>query len=238
MDLDIQELTQNNLSGKLFIVSTPIGNWDDITFRALKTLKDVDIIICEEIKIGKRFLSHFQIEKKIFPINEHNEKSESYKFIHDLKNGKNIALISDCGTPLISDPGIFFVKLAIQNHIKIIPIPGTSSLLAALITSGFDLSKFLFYGFLSPKKEERFLELKKLKNESNTIVIFETPYRLIQLLESVKKVFENTRKISVAYNLTMSDEKIVRGFTNDVLKFFIAEKIKKGEFIIVIENRK
>ena len=139
-------------NGTLYLVSTPIGNYDDITLRALNVLKEVDLIVCEERKEGNRLLAHYGIQKSIAQINEHNESAASSIELEDLQNGKNVALISDCGTPLFSDPGTILVKKAIQSKIKIVAVPGSSSLLPALITSGFDMKQFLFYGFLSPKK--------------------------------------------------------------------------------------
>ena len=139
----------------LFIVSTPIGNYEDITLRALRVLKEVDFIICEEFREARRLLSRYKIEKDLVELNEHNENEASDEILLKLIEGKSAALISDCGTPLFSDPGHLLVDLAIQNKIDVVPVPGVSSLLTALIGSGMDFEKFYYYGWLSPKKDTR-----------------------------------------------------------------------------------
>ncbi|MFN3135871.1 MAG: 16S rRNA (cytidine(1402)-2'-O)-methyltransferase [Candidatus Kryptonium sp.] len=222
------------LKGTLYLVATPIGNPDDITLRALKILKEVDIILCEELKEGKRILSNYQIEpKELDTLNEHNESSKIEKIISDLNSGKSIALISDAGTPVFSDPGSLLVKRAIKEGIKIVPIPGASALLLALIVSGFNIEKFVYYGWLSQKRSKRREELRRLKGEQRTIVIFETPYRIIPVLEDIGLVLGVDRKICVAYNLTMPDEEIIRGNVIEVINY-LSENKKKGECVIVI----
>jgi 16S rRNA (cytidine1402-2'-O)-methyltransferase len=220
--------------GILYLVATPIGNPDDITFRALKVLKEADLIVCEELKEGKKILSTYQIEpKEIDTLNEHNESLKVEKIINDLKSGKNVALISDAGTPVFSDPGSLLVKQAIKEGIKIVPVPGASALLLALIVSGFNIEKFVYYGWLSQKRQRRREELKRLKGEQRTVVIFETPYRIIPVLEDIGAVLGVDRKVCVAFNLTMPDEEIVRGNVIEVMNYFV-EKKKKGECVIVI----
>ena len=220
--------------GTLYLVATPIGNPDDITLRALKVLKEVDIILCEELKEGKRILSNYQIEpKELDTLNEHNENSKIEKIISDLNSGKNIALISDAGTPVFSDPGSLLVKRAIKEGIKIVPIPGASALLLALIVSGFNIEKFVYYGWLSQKRAKRREELRRLRGEQRTVVIFETPYRVIPVLEDIGMVLGVDRKICVAYNLTMPDEEIIRGNVIEVINY-LSENKKKGECVIVI----
>jgi 16S rRNA (cytidine1402-2'-O)-methyltransferase len=220
--------------GTLYLVATPIGNPDDITFRALKVLKEADLIVCEELKEGKKILSTYQIEpKEIDTLNEHNESLKVEKIINDLKSGKNVALISDAGTPVFSDPGSLLVKQAIKEGIKIVPVPGASALLLALIVSGFNIEKFVYYGWLSQKRQRRREELRRLKGEQRTVVIFETPYRIIPVLEDIGAVLGVDRKVCVAFNLTMPDEEIVRGNVIEVMNYF-GEKKKKGECVIVI----
>jgi 16S rRNA (cytidine1402-2'-O)-methyltransferase len=220
--------------GILYLVATPIGNPDDITFRALKVLKEADLIVCEELKEGKKILSTYQIEpKEIDTLNEHNESLKVEKIINDLKSGKNVALISDAGTPVFSDPGSLLVKQAIKEGIKIVPVPGASALLLALIVSGFNIEKFVYYGWLSQKRQRRREELRRLKGEQRTVVIFETPYRIIPVLEDIGAVLGVDRKVCVAFNLTMPDEEIVRGNVIEVMNYFV-EKKKKGECVIVI----
>ncbi|CUU07112.1 16S rRNA (cytidine1402-2'-O)-methyltransferase [Candidatus Thermokryptus mobilis] len=220
--------------GTLYLVATPIGNPDDITFRALKVLKEADLIVCEELKEGRKILSTYQIEpKEIDTLNEHNESLKVEKIINDLKSGKNVALISDAGTPVFSDPGSLLVKQAIKEGIKIVPVPGASALLLALIVSGFNIEKFVYYGWLSQKRQRRREELRRLKGEQRTVVIFETPYRIIPVLEDIGAVLGVDRKICVAFNLTMPDEEIVRGNVIEVVNYFVGKK-KKGECVIVI----
>jgi len=222
------------LTGTLYLVATPIGNPDDITLRALKILKEVDVILCEELKEGKRILSNYQIEpKELDTLNEHNESLKVDKIINDLKSGKNVALISDAGTPVFSDPGSLLVKRAIKEGIKIVPVPGASALLLALIVSGFNIEKFVYYGWLSQKRNKRREELKRLKGEQRTVVIFETPYRIVPVLEDIGAVLGVDRKVCVAFNLTMPDEEIIRGNVIEVMNYF-TEKKKKGECVIVI----
>ncbi len=226
---------KNNTTGILYLVSTPIGNYDDITFRALKILQRVDIVVCEERKEGLKMLAHYKIEKSVECLNEHNESLVANALVTELRNGKNIALISDCGTPVFSDPGFILVRKAIASHITIVPVPGASSLLPAIIASGFDIKQFLFYGFLSPKRNRRIEELKKLRAEKNTFILMDAPYRLLQVLRDIADIFGATRKLSIAFNLTMDDEKIVRGYANELRNHFERENAK-GEFVIVVEQ--
>ncbi|MCX7798698.1 MAG: 16S rRNA (cytidine(1402)-2'-O)-methyltransferase [Melioribacter sp.] len=220
----------------LYIVSTPIGNYEDITLRALKVLKEVDFIICEEFKEAKRLLSHYNINKELFALNEHNEKDVSVELLQKIKEGKKVALISDCGTPLFSDPGYLLVQLCIESKIEIIPVPGANSLLPALVGSGFKLNKFYYAGWLSQKKELRKKELYQLKSIKELIVLMETPYRLKLILNDIVNVFGEKIKIALAFNLTLPTEKFFRGNASDILKVVEKENLK-GEFVIIIDNR-
>ena len=179
------------MKNKLYIVSTPIGNYEDITLRALRILRKVDFIICEEFKPARRLLSSYEIKKELISLNEHNEEESSSEVISEILNGKTAALISDAGTPLFSDPGSYLVEQCISQKIEIIPVPGASSLLSALVGSGISFDKFYYYGWLSPKKEIRQIQLQKLKSVNELIVVMETPYRLIPLLLDVEKTFED-----------------------------------------------
>ena len=223
-------------SNKLFIVATPIGNYDDISLRALNVLKEVDFIICEEFKEAKRLLSHFQINKELVTLNEHNEKESSQETFNVIKNGKSAALISDCGTPLFSDPGTSLVQLCIDAKIDVVPIPGASSLLPALVGSGFELGKFYYAGWFSPKSDIRKKELLRLKAIKELIVLMETPYRLSAILADVSKIFGAATQICVAFNLTLPTERFYRGKVEEVLKT-VQEKKLKGEFVLLINNR-
>jgi len=220
----------------LYLVSTPIGNYDDITLRALNVLKSVDFIICEEFKEARRLLAHYQIEKELFSVNEHNEKETAHEIIDELKKGKSAALISDCGTPLFSDPGHLLVDLCLANKIEVVPVPGVSSLMPALTASGFDIEKFYYYGWLSPKKDIRRKELLKLKTAKELIVLLDTPYRLKALLSDITKILGPNKPVVLAYQITMQTEKFYRGSAAQVLA--IAEKQNlKGEFVLLVDNR-
>ena len=224
------------MSGKLYLVSTPIGNYEDITFRAIRILKEVDFIICEEFKEARRLLSYLEIEKELMSLNEHNEDEIVNDIILKLSGGKFAALISDCGTPLFSDPGHLLVELCIAQNINITPIPGANSLLPALTGSGLDFEKFYYYGWLSPKKDERRKELLRLRGIKETIIILDTPYRLKRLLLDIVKMIGKNKRVSVAFELTMKDERFYRGTAEEILN--IAEqKNLKGEFVLVLDNR-
>lgn len=223
-------------SGKLFLVSTPIGNYDDITLRALKILQEVDYIICEEYKIAKRLLSYYKIEKELLQVNEHNEKENSNEIINLLKNGRNLALISDCGTPLFSDPGNYLVTLALNNNIRVIPIPGANSVIQALSGAGFKINKFYFFGWLSAKNEMRKNELKKISKIKDVIVLMETPYRLQKLLLEISQNFNPNTYVVLAYELTKENEFYFRGTIKEIYKI-ATEKNLKGEFVLIIDNR-
>jgi len=221
----------------LYLVSTPIGNYEDITLRALNILKESDIVICEEYKEARRLLSKYKLQKELISLNEHNEKESSLEVIKLIKEGKNISLISDCGTPLFSDPGHILVNMAINANITISPVPGPSSLLPALIGSNFDIEKFHYYGWLSPKKEIRKKELLNLKNQKDLLVIMETPYRLKQLLTDISKIFGSKTSIVLAYKLTQPEEIFYRGEIGNILKTVIDLKLK-GEFVLLVNNRR
>ena len=221
---------------RLFLVSTPIGNYDDITIRALDTLKRADFIICEEYKEARRLLSHYKINKELIALNEHNEKDIVNEIFLKILEGKNAALISDCGTPVFSDPGQLLVEVCISQKVEIVPVPGANSLIPALIGSGFNIDKFYYAGWLSPKKDMRRKQLLDLKRMKELIVLLDTPYRLKTLLNDVVKIFGKNVQVVLAYQLTMKDEKYYRGNAEKVLG--IAEKQNlKGEFVLMVNNR-
>ena len=224
------------MNSKLYIVSTPIGNYEDITLRALDTLKQVDFIICEEFKEARRLLSHFKIEKELFSLNEHNQDESSRDLFQKLSSGKSAAIISDCGTPLFSDPGYHLVQMCINAKIDIVPIPGASSLMPALVGSGFSIDKFYYAGWLSPKSEIRKKELLRLKSFKELIVLLETPYRLKAILADVTKIFGASAQIAVAFDLTLPTEIFFRGNVSDILKVVESNNLK-GEFVLMINNK-
>ncbi|MEW6196841.1 MAG: 16S rRNA (cytidine(1402)-2'-O)-methyltransferase [Bacteroidota bacterium] len=224
------------MNAKLFIVSTPIGNHDDITLRAINTLKEVDFIICEEFKEARRLLSHLQIEKELVSLNEHNEEEASQEIFQKIKNGKSAALISDCGTPLFSDPGTLLVQMCINAKIEIVTVPGASSIMTALVGCGFKLDKFYYAGWLSPKSDLRRKELLKLKSIKELIILMETPYRLKAILTDISKIFSTKIEMVIAFNLTLPTEQFYRGQLSEILNIAETKKLK-GEFVLLLNNR-
>jgi len=224
------------MKGKLYLVSTPIGNYEDITLRALRILKEADFIICEEFKEARRFLSQQHIDKELFALNEHNENEAANDLLLKILEGKTAALISDAGTPLFSDPGHLLVELCISQKIDVIPVPGANSLLPALICSGLDFEKFYYYGWLSPKKDERRKELLKLKRIREVIVLLDTPYRLKSLLADIVKILGKNIRTVLTFDLTMKTEKFYRGTAEEVLKIAEQKNIK-GEFVLILDNK-
>jgi 16S rRNA (cytidine1402-2'-O)-methyltransferase len=224
------------MTGTLYLVATPIGNFDDITIRALTVLRTVDVVVYEERREGERLMRHFGIEKPVETLNEHNEAAATHVILQLLMSGKSVALVSDCGTPVFSDPGQLLVRRAIDQNLKIVPIPGASSLMPALTVSGFSIDQFLFYGWLSPKKERRRSELRQLLQERRAIVLMDTPYRLVPLLADLAEAFGDSRRLCIAFDLTLPQEQMFYGTAVQLHRKF-SGKTTKGEFVIVIEGR-
>ena len=222
------------MSGKLYIVATPIGNLEDITLRAINILKEVDIIAAEDTRHTLKLLNHLEISKPLISYHRHNEGVQTEKLINKLLDGNNLALVSDAGTPAISDPGEEIVKEAIKNNIEVIPIPGACAAITALVGSGLDTKKFTFMGFLSLNKKLRKENLEYIKNSKDTLIIYEAPHKLISTLEDLKEVIAD-RQVVLARELTKIHEEFVRGNIDDIL-----EKINnpKGECILLIEGTK
>jgi 16S rRNA (cytidine1402-2'-O)-methyltransferase len=220
----------------LSIVSTPIGNPDDITMRAMRVLREASAIICEERRHGSRLLKSLQIENTLVELNEHTERECVPELIARLKKGEHLALISDHGTPLIADPGSRLVERAIAANVAIVPVPGTSSMLAALVVSGLPLERFRFVGMLPVRTELRRTELRRLREERETWVVLEAPYRLPVLLADLLDILGGARRVVVACELTTPQENIVRGTLDLVVKYF-SEHPFKGEFVIVVAGK-
>jgi 16S rRNA (cytidine1402-2'-O)-methyltransferase len=225
------------MSGILYLVSTPMGNPDDITLSALKVFKSVDILVCEEWKNGKALQRNYDFECELMRLNEHDRDESTPELLDLLKQGKTIALTSDCGTPVFSDPGFDLVKLCHRSDIQVTHISGASSLISALVLSGFSLERFFYMGWLPRKREERDKSLSRLQNEKHTAVIMETPYRLVQLLESIKLSLGKDRVVSVCCNLSTENEFIKRGKIGPVISFF-KEKNEKHEFVVLVGGLK
>ena len=223
--------------GILYVVGTPIGNLDDITKRALDILNSVDIIACEDTRTSSVLLKHFGINKKTVSYHKFNEKGKSNSLINDLKNGMNIALISDAGCPCISDPGSILVNEAIRNNIEVISVPGASAVVTSLMCSGMDTSTFTFYGFLDRENKKIVDSLEKIKTDSsNVAIIYESPKRIIKLLEKVNEVLNNPI-ICLCNDLTKKFEKKYYGKVSDVLKDLNNNPKKElGEYVLLIEK--
>jgi len=228
----------NDEKGKLIIVTTPIGDFSDITINALNALTTCDYIICEEFREAKRLLKFFGIEKELYFLNEHNQSDPNDKYINDIMSGKKLSLISDCGTPGFADPGIYLINDVIKFNLKVEFIHGSNSVLSAVTISGFDISRFYFAGFLSPKKELRRKELLSLKNFEFPFILMDTPYRLKNLLEDLVSNFPD-RNISLAMNLCTFSENTLYGKPAELLakieNMFHKEKIT-AEFVVVINS--
>jgi 16S rRNA (cytidine1402-2'-O)-methyltransferase len=224
------------MAGKLWIVSIPIGDMRDITLRAIEILRDCDFILCEDMKPAGRFLHELSLSKQLIPLNEHTESSATDEALELLRSGKNLALISDAGTPLIADPGQKLVRIAIEEGIAVSPVPGASSILAALVVSGFRSDKFFFAGFLPRDKTERKQAARKLAERSETVVLLEAPYRLAQLLDDLLAGFGPNRNACVAMELSMPMERVIRGTLLSLCDSFAAHPFK-GEFVVVLEGR-
>jgi 16S rRNA (cytidine1402-2'-O)-methyltransferase len=216
---------------KLYVVATPIGNLEDITLRAIETLKNVDFIICEDTRVTKFLLNHFGIDKPLIVANAFNESKSIEKIIDKIKSGENAALVSDAGTPSISDPGTRIVNAAIKNEIEIVGIPGANAAILALSISGLPTDAFVFEGFL-PQKKGRQKKLQQLSEEERTIVLYESTYRIKKLLEEINQ-YMPSRKIVVARELTKKFEETWRGSANEILND-IENKNIKGEFVVLI----
>lgn len=219
----------------LYLIPTPIGNLDDITLRAINILKKVDVLFCEDTRITGMLLSKLEIKKKLISCNNINEEVVRNKVIEFLNDGQEVGLVTDRGTPIISDPGYKTVQAVIEHGYNVIGLPGPTALIPALITSGIEPSPFLFYGFLNSKTSKMEKELKSLKNLKYTLIFYESPHRIIDMLTTLKKVFGD-RQISVNREISKLYEEIYRGSVSTVIEELGTEI--KGEFVIVVEGNK
>lgn len=224
------------MTGVLYIVATPIGNLDDISLRAIEILKQVDVIAAEDTRHSIRLLNHLGIRNKLMSLHEHNERDRIDGIIADLRQGNNVALISDAGTPLISDPGYPLVKAVQDAGLRVSPIPGASSIIAALSAAGMPTDPFTFYGFLSQKNSERLSKLSALKQQQGTLIFLESTHRIERLLEQLSDLFGDNR-IVVAKELTKTFERFLSGTPSEILSVMQQEPaLTKGEFVVLIDN--
>ena len=221
---------------KLYIVPTPIGNLKDITLRAIEVLKDVDLILAEDTRTSGKLLKHFEISTQMQSHHMHNEHKTVEEIIQKLKNGISIALISDAGTPAISDPGFLLTRACIENNIEVDCLPGATAFVPALVNSGLPNDKFVFEGFL-PVKKGRQTRLKLLAEETRTIIFYESPHKLIKTLTNFCEYFGEDRKVSVSRELTKLYEETIRGTAKEVLEHY-TNKPPKGEIVIVVTGKK
>lgn len=238
MDLNTETVIKGSTFGRLSLVTTPIGDFHDITVRALRTLEETPYLVCEDTKETSKLLRFFNIKKELYLLNEHNEDEAVGECIKQLLNGVNVALVSDCGTPAFADPGLKLVNECIAYNIEIDFIHGANSVLSALTVSGFDISRFYFYGFLSPKKEIRVKELKSISSLPHPVILMDTPYRLKNLVTDLITVAPD-RRIFLAMDLSTANEKQIRGIPSDVLNSLeeiFGEDKPKAEFIIVVDK--
>ncbi len=221
---------------KLYLVPTPIGNLEDMTFRAVKVLQNVDVILAEDTRTSGKLLKHFEITTPMQSHHMHNEHKMVDRIVERLKNGETIALISDAGTPAISDPGFLLTRACIQNGIEIECLPGATAFVPALVNSGLPNDKFVFEGFLPIKKGRQTL-LLKLAEETRTMIFYESPHKLLKTLHLFAEYFGEERNISVSRELTKLYEETVRGSIKEVIAIF-ENKAPRGEFVIVLEGKK
>ncbi|CEO13256.1 tetrapyrrole methylase [[Clostridium] sordellii] len=224
------------MSGKLYVCGTPIGNLEDITYRTLKVLNEVDLIAAEDTRHSIKLLNHFEISKPLTSYHEHNKENKGGYLINKLLSGENIALISDAGMPGISDPGEEIIKQAIENDIEVIVLPGPTASITALIGSGLETGKFVFEGFLDRDKKRRREELELIKHEKRTIIFYESPHRLKDTLKDMLKILGN-RKIAVNRELTKKYQEVIRTDIQGCIDIFNEREVK-GEFVLIVEGFK
>ena len=229
----MSQISYNN-TPTLYLIPTPIGNLDDITLRAIKVLEEVEVIFSEDTRVTSLLLNHLNIKKKLISNHEHNEKLNADKLLEYLKNGHSVGLVSDRGTPVISDPGYEMAKVAIENNFNVVSLPGATALIPALTVSGIEPMPFLYYGFLNSKDSKRRKELEELKNEKYTMIFYEAPHRITKTLEEMLEVLGN-RQISISREITKKFEEVYRGTIKELIE---ETKEIKGEIVIVVSGNK
>lgn len=229
-----QKSYEESNKGTLYLIPTPIGNLEDITLRALRILKEVDLIAAEDTRQTRKLLNHFEIETKLVSYHEHNKETSGKRLIEDLLEGKNIGIVSDAGMPAISDPGYDIVVSCLEQHITVVPLPGPNAALTTLIASGLPTEHFFFYGFLSRNKKDRIRELTELKNYPHPTIFYEAPHRISETLKAIYEVLGD-RQMVVCRELTKRYEEFIRGTVSEVMNWSTEGNVK-GEFCLVIEG--
>jgi 16S rRNA (cytidine1402-2'-O)-methyltransferase len=225
--------TEKQVPPGLYIVATPIGNLEDITLRALRVLQQADLIACEDTRQTQKLLNHFGIHKRTVSYHEHNEVARTQELLAELKRGAKIALVSDAGMPGISDPGSVVIREAVQQRIPVVPVPGPSALITALVASGLDTASFRFFGFLPAKSGQRRTFLEGLKNAPETLVFYEAPHRVVETLQDIVAAIGSARQVVIARELSKIHEEFLRGSAQEVLKQLEAREVK-GEITLMI----
>ena len=229
----MSQISYNN-TPTLYLIPTPIGNLDDITLRAIHVLKEVEVVFSEDTRVTALLLNHLNIKKKLISNHECNERENKDKLLEYLKNGYSVGLVSDRGTPVISDPGYELAQVAIENHYNVVSLPGATALIPALTVSGIEPMPFLYYGFLNSKESKRKKELENLRNIKYTMIFYEAPHRITKTLEEMLEILGN-RKISISREITKKFEEVYRGTIQDVIE---ETKEIKGEIVIVVSGNK
>jgi len=224
------------MNGTLYVVPTPIGNLEDITLRAIRILQEADTVVCEDTRQTIKLLSHLKISKPLISFYTQNQLKRIPQIISMLKESKNIALVSDCGTPAISDPGYYLIKEALVNNISVVPLPGACALITALVGSGLDTDSFIFLGFLRRKAGKMKKELELAKQTEKTIIFYESPHRILKTLEICKEVFGEHSDIVLARELTKKFEEFIRGTISEVINNLSNRQIL-GEFVVIVSNK-
>ena len=219
----------------LYLIPTPIGNMEDITIRAINTLKMVDVVFCEDTRVTGQLLKYLEISKKLISSHQYNESNNKQKLIEYLSNGSSVGLVSDRGTPIISDPGYELAKCAIEEGYNVVSLPGSTALIPALTSSGISPMPFYYYGFLNSKDSARRKELESLKNIEATLIIYEAPHRINKTLKDLGNILGNNRKISISREITKKYEEIYRGTIEELIE---QENVYKGELVLVVEGNK
>ena len=218
----------------LYLVATPIGNLEDITLRALRVLKEVDVIACEDTRQTQKLLNHFAISTRTTSYHEHNEMTRSAELVKEMQEGASVALVTDAGMPGISDPGYRLITLAIRHHVPVVPVPGPSAFLAALVASGLPTDSFRFSGFLPAKRSERRAALELIRNSPRTQVFYEAPHRIVETLTDIVETLGETRNVVVAREVTKLHEEFLRGSAGEVLKNLKSRDTVRGEITLLI----
>lgn len=220
---------------KLYIVPTPIGNLEDMTFRAIRVLKEVDAILAEDTRVTSKLLNHYSIKNKIISHHQHNEHKTTNRIVEDIQNGNTYALVSDAGTPAISDPGFYLTRACIEAGIEVDCLPGATAFVPALVNSGFPCEKFQYIGFM-PHKKGRQTIAKQIAEETKTTVLYESPHRIVKTLHLFLEFLGDDRKVSISREISKKFEETIRGSISELIKHF-ENKNPKGEFVMVVEGK-